>query len=117
LALCQRYYYKLGATGATASSPFGVGFIDTTTTAIVATYFPVPLRAVPTALEQSGTAADYRIRRTGTAIVCSSVPTFFSATTQSAASTFTVATTQTVGQAAFGANANTDAYLAWSAEL
>ena len=117
LALCQRYYYKTVG-GATNSSPLGIGFVDTTTTAVVATYFPIAMRTDPASLEQTGTSGDYRVRRTGSSVVCSSVPTFFSATTNSAASVFTVASGLTAGQGCLGGTvtANTG-YLAWSAEL
>jgi hypothetical protein len=116
LALCQRYYCRITA-GPQTNSPFGVGFIDTATTAVVGTFFPVEMRTEPTALEQSGTAGDYRIRRTGTSINCTAVPTFFTSTKISASTTFTVGTSQTVGQACFGANSTSAAYLGWSAEL
>ena len=117
LALCQRYYFKTVG-GATNSSPLGIGFVDTTTTAVVATYFPITMRTDPASLEQTGTAGDYRVRRTGSSVACSSVPTFFSATTNSAASVFTVASGLTAGQGCLGGTvtANTG-YLAWSAEL
>jgi hypothetical protein len=117
LALCQRYYFKtLG--GATNSSPLGVGFSDTTTAAIVATYFPVEMRTDPTSVETSGTATEYRVRRAGSSTVCSVVPSFFSTTKNSAGTTFTVASGLTAGQGCFGGTvaANTG-YLAWSAEL
>jgi hypothetical protein len=117
LALCQRYYYKL--VGAGTSSPLSIGFVESSTTAICATFFPVELRVKPTALEQTGTASNYRVRYGGGgATACSSVPSFWEATKTSAATLFTVASGLTSGQAAFGANNIADTpYLAWSAEL
>jgi hypothetical protein len=117
LALCQRYYFKITG-GATTSSPLGVGFCDTTTVAVVATYFPVAMRTDPTAVETTGTAGDYRVRRASTSTVCSVVPAFFSTTTNSAATSFTVASGLSAGAGVFGATvtANTG-FLAWSAEL
>ena len=117
LALCQRYYFKTIG-GATTSSPLGVGFIDTATTAVVATYFPVEMRTDPAAVETNGTASDYRVRRTGGSTVCSAVPSFFSTTRNSGATTFTVASGLTTGQAAFGGTSSANVgFLAWSAEL
>jgi len=117
LALCQRYYFKITG-GASSSCPFGVGFIDTSTTAVISTSFPVEMRTDPTSLEQNGTAGNYRIRRAGTAVNCSAVPTFFASTKSSAASTFTVGSAQTTGQSCFGGNTTSNTgFLAWSAEL
>jgi hypothetical protein len=115
--LCQRYYFKITG-GASSSCPFGVGFIDTSTTAVISTSFPVEMRTDPTSLEQDGTAGNYRIRRAGTAVNCSAVPTFFASTKSSAASTFTVGSAQTTGQSCFGGNTTSNTgFLAWSAEL
>jgi len=115
--LCQRYYFKTTG-GATNSSPLSVGFVDTTTTAIVANYFPIEMRTDPTAVETTGTAADYRIRRAGGSTACSAVPSFFSTTRTSGATVFTVASGLTAGQGVLGGtvSANTG-FLAWSAEL
>ena len=117
LALCQRYYFKTSG-GPTNSAPLGVGFIDSSTVAVVSTYFPVDMRTAPTSLEQSGTAGHYRVRRTGSGVNCSVVPSFFSATSNSAASSFTVASGLTAGQACLGGTTTADTgFLAWSAEL
>jgi hypothetical protein len=116
LALCQRYYYKLQAS-ATANS-LGVGFNDSTTAALVINTFPVSMRTNPTALEQTGTAGDYSIRYSGANVAnCSSVPTFVNATVSTAATNLTVSSGLTAGQGMFARAVNTNAYLAWSAEL
>jgi hypothetical protein len=116
LALCQRYYYKIIATG--TDSPFSMGSVTTTTVADIVVPFPVSMRTAPTALEQSGTAGDYRVRTQGTDTVCSSVPTFVNtATTTTSPVRFTVASGLTAGNAAIARSVNSSAYLAWSAEL
>jgi hypothetical protein len=80
-------------------------------------FFPVSMRIAPTALEQSGTATDYSVRHAGTFTACSSVPTFFNASKNSASTQLTVASGLTAGQGSFLRPVNTSAYLAWSAEL
>ena len=41
-------------------------------------HFPVPMRIAPTALEQSGSASDYKVRR-DTTKSCTAVPAFIDA--------------------------------------
>ena len=116
LALCQRYYYKNKAD--TTNSTFGSGFNDTTTTAFSVLSFPVSMRDAPSALEQTGTASNYRLR-TGSAVsaTCNSVPTFVGSSTDSAWTKFFVASGLTAGQGAIVRANSTAAFLAWSAEL
>lgn len=111
--MCQRYYYR-STYQVTARQ--GAGFVDTTTTAILAIPFPVSMRTRPTALEQSGTAGDYTIAVGGSNVVCTSVPTHLSAFTE-AGTIILTASGLTVGQGALLRPANTNAYLGWSAEL
>jgi hypothetical protein len=114
LALCQRYYYKIsGTTGET----FGSGYNESTTLAASHILFPTQMRTNPTALEQSGTAADYRVMHGGTATACSSVPIFITASNSGTRSRFTVASGLTAGQGSISGAAASGAYLAWSAEL
>ena len=117
LQLCQRYYYRIISPVAN-NNDFGVGFNNNTTQSTLITPFPVPMRSSPTALEQSGTAADYQIIYLATAATCSAVPIFAIANLNLARSTFTVASGLTAGQGSAGrAGVNTTAYLGWSAEL
>jgi hypothetical protein len=119
LALCQRYYYKV-VTESAASKPLAPnGFVDSTTTAFCWTQFPVEMRISATALEQTGTAANYQVRYTGgTSANCSSVPTFNTGNTWGARSVFTTAAVLTSGQAVgLQTSATAGIYLAWSAEL
>jgi hypothetical protein len=115
LALCQRYYYKLLPD---QYGVLGTAFIKTSTTAEINTFFPITMRTAATALDQSGTAADYNIAYANTSTNCSSVPTFSIATINGAASIFTVASGLTVGQAGAGRRIGvSNGFLAWSSEL
>jgi hypothetical protein len=116
LALCQRYYYKSTVTA--TNQTFGSGYNPTTTLSRVLTPFPVPMRDVPTLLEQTGTASDYRVQHGNTATNCSSVPSFSANTTNIiGSSVFTVSSGLTAGQGSTGLSNVTTAFLAWSAEL
>jgi hypothetical protein len=116
LALCQRYYYKIKAEG--VASTFAVGFCQNTTTAVGMTTFPTTMRIAPTALEQSGTAGDYRVFITG-GTTCSAVPALASATGSpfSVSTSYTVASGLTANSGAYLQAVNSSAFLAWSAEL
>jgi hypothetical protein len=115
LALCQRYYYRMQAAG--ANSFFGSGFNESTTVQQTLTVFPVSMRATPSSLEQSGTAGDYRINNLTVSTACSVVPSFNGADTFSARTQMQVASGLTAGQGSLGRALNSNAYLAWSAEL
>jgi len=118
LALAQRYYYKVVTTAAAAEALSPSGFVETTTTAYCWTPFTVPMRIAPSAIEQTGTAANYVLRGGGTTVSCSSVPTFDIASVWGARSVFTVASGLTVGQSiAAQTAAAAGIYLAWSSEL
>jgi hypothetical protein len=116
LALCQRYYFKIQATG--DNSIFGMGMGTSTTVADCLINFPVPMRTAPSALEQSGTASQYRLRQGATEITCSAVPSFvFTATQTTSSVRGTVASGLTAASAIPLRSTGSDAYLAWSAEL
>jgi hypothetical protein len=118
LALCQRYYYRVQALGA-GTKLTETGYAVATTLAFMKNPFQVRMRAAPSALEQSGTATDYVIERcgAGTFTTCSAVPTINSASTWSGETTFTVASGLVNSNAGSVYGNNTNAYLAWSAEL
>jgi hypothetical protein len=119
--LCQRYYYRTTAEAAGAIMG-GAGYAVNTTVARGIDYFPVTMRIAPTALEQTGTATDYRVFGGGAvATVCSAVPTFNSATVNWGRTSMTVAAGLTTYNgsnhgAALGLSAPFP-YLGWSAEL
>jgi len=77
------------------------------------------MRAIPTALEQSGTAADYTILGTSS-FTCSSVPVIGSSGTNTTYGTVNfTASGLTAGQASQCSSSSgvSTAYLGWSAEL
>jgi hypothetical protein len=116
LQLCQRYYYKIQANA--SGYLFGTGFNSSTTVARAYIPFPVNFRTEATALEQSGTAADYQVfHGASTQTACSAVPVFSSATLNAGAINFTVASGLTAGQGSFIRSNSTSGYLGFSAEL
>jgi hypothetical protein len=117
LAMCQRYYYRIAAEGSSVVY-MAQGQAESTTAAVGISFFPVSMRTAPSALEQTGTATDYRIRIDATNVTFSSVPTFGVATTYSASTNCTVASGLTAGKAlSIRPNTSAVAYLGWSAEL
>jgi hypothetical protein len=116
LALCRRYYFRIQPNA--ADVVLGSGFNTTTLLSSIFTPFHVELRVVPTAIETSGVAADYKILHTTITTVCNAVPAHSTlSTTDGAVVVFSVAAGMTGGQGSFGATADTGGYLAWSAEL
>ena len=122
LALCQRYYFR-NFPGAVNASLNSIGWCNGATFAELAGSFPVTMRIAPTALEQSGTAGNYKIIAASGTADCSSVPIFstFLGTTQNGFGLrFTVASGLTDGRGAHGLTGGTtgaSGYLGWSAEL
>jgi len=114
LDLCMRYYYK---TVPITSGRFGVGFTSGTTVADILVNFPTTMRSEPTALEQSGTAANYVLVHGATSTASSAVPVFQGATNQAGSIRITVASGLTLGQGCMLRSLNTSGYVAWSAEL
>ena len=117
LALCQRYYYRAKSTK--EDYGFGVAFIESATVSGLLIPFPVPMRTIPSALEQSGTAGDYRVRAAGGTRTCSAVPTISASITTEylGGVAATVASGQTAGWAGYMRATNSNAFLGWSAEL
>jgi hypothetical protein len=117
LAMCQRYYFRTSP-GA-AQRVFGTGFNQQTTLATALVVFPVEMRIRPTALEQSGTAADYAIGHgNGTETALNGVPTFGGYTTNRGGTVSgTVASGLTAGQGNYFIANGSAGYLGWSAEL
>lgn len=113
--LCQRYYFKLGP--GIAGSRLASGFNTSTTIGNYVVNFPTRMRVAPTAIETSGTAADYEIAYTTTSTACSAVPTYQAGTDMSAGIAATVSSGLTAGQGSLLRLTGTAGYLAWSAEL
>ena len=117
LARCQRYYFRWNA-GGNSVAFCGGAFNNGTSNSDGVFTFPVRMRIAPTALEQSGTAANYKI--IGTAGDCSSVPIFLSANVDNIRVRFTNPSNLTSGDCStLGASSTTgaNAFLGWSAEL
>jgi len=116
LQRCSRYYWKALANNNEFFPNMGMADTDGNTV-ILNTQFPVRMRDAPSALEQTGTASDYKIRRSTTA-TCTSVPAFGHATVDQAATNFIKSSHGFGdGSAVRCMGGATDAYLAWSAEL
>jgi hypothetical protein len=115
LAECQRYYFRVIPT---SSGRIGTGFNSSTAGALFNVYFPTEMRVAPTALEQSGTAADYAVAHGNFATTnLSAVATYIQGSRTNATLVTTVASGLTAGQGSMLLANNTNAYLAWSAEL
>jgi hypothetical protein len=114
LQLCQRYYQRLYANN---TQKFALARNPNTTEAYGVIPFYVPMRVAPSALEQSGTAANYSINHGLTVTTCSAVPAINTATLNNIEVYFTVASGLTAGQASVLRSVAPDQYLGWSAEL
>jgi hypothetical protein len=117
LALCQRYYYRVSAID---NRYYGSGQVSNTgTTAVISVPFPVTMRVVPTALDQTGTASNYKMSQASTANVsCTSVPTLAGNGTEFLGAVAYTASSLggTAGQMTMGST-NGTGYLGFSAEL
>ena len=114
LARCQRYYYRLSAD---SGRTFCVGYNQNTTVTRNIIHFPVTMRSAPTALEQTGTASNYRILTGTTATSCSAVPTLNSTTVGTGEIQATVASGLTAGQGNCLESNASGTYLGFTAEL
>ena len=115
LARCQRYYFKQQATK--ADDFFGSGYVSSSGGALSFNTFPVQMRTTPSALEQSGTAGDYRVAYRGTTKTCDAVPAISGASIWGARTSLSVSSGLTTGDGCMARSTNSDAFLAWSAEL
>ena len=118
LQLCQRYYYRVQSTA--NSQIITSSYNDTTTVARGVFTFPVTMRSVPAALDQSSTAANYAVSTTAGFTNCSLIPGLASASQYVSSINFTVASGLTAGQGSqlfSGSASGASAYLGWSAEL
>jgi hypothetical protein len=119
LAMCQRYYYQIkGSDTALNTGIYGYGFSQSTAVGRAVINFPVTMRSIPSALEQSGTANHYRvILGSSGSTDCSAVPTYTSASVLMADISWTVASGATANQGILFMSNNASSYLAWGAEL
>lgn len=118
LRRCQRYYYRTGPYSAGPQS-YGAGYCSTTSNARISISFPVTLRTAPTALEASGASGtNFAVANLAVTTLCTSQPTFYTATNNTAVVNFITGATLTAGGGALGANNGVaTGYLAWNVEL
>jgi hypothetical protein len=116
LAACQRYYHRISSTG-TDLLAWGAAY--NTSVARYSVPFPVTMRIKPTALEQSGTASDYAFGISGvTSVTCTGAPFFSAASVNLATFNASIpANSVTTYHPVTLDSRNSNAYLAWSAEL
>ena len=114
LNLCLRYYYRFTAS---ANTYIGTGITYTVSNALLNFPFPVPMRTSPSALEQTGTASNYRVLSQGGSLYTgTAVPTFDGANITNATVGMTSLSNFVQGQSCLG-NLTSASYLGWSAEL
>ncbi len=114
LQLAQRYYYRFTAS---ANTYIGTGITYTVSNALLIFQFPVPMRASPSALEQTGTASNYRVLSQGGSLYTgTAVPTFDGANITAGTVGMTSLNNFVQGQSCLG-NLTNASYLGWSAEL
>ena len=101
-----------------ANEVYGIGMSDNDGTNIYAMInFPVRMRDAPTGIDQSGSAADYRVRR-DTTKACSGVPTFVEASEHYCRVNFPSASHGWgTGQMLWCMSAGSSGYLGFGAEL
>jgi hypothetical protein len=116
LRKCQRYYYKLEAAG--AGPLLAVGGCQTTTLARLETVFPVAMRTRPTAVETTGTPANYQLLHGNDAETALTAISYSGLTNgQYGSLQVTVASGLTAGLIARLNRAAGTPYVGWSAEL
>lgn len=118
--LCYRYYYRTTQSGGVGIRFAISGQASNATNALVYVQFLVPMRIAPSALEQTGNAADYRISNGAVAWNLSAVPAYSASGTNTFAAISCTASTATSsgGQSiSLSTAVTTPAYLGWSAEL
>jgi hypothetical protein len=114
LMLCQRYYFRQYAN---SGQSFGLGFVYTGNTFLLMAPFPVPMRAAPASLDQTGTASNYQVFE-NVNVTLNSVPTINSATTnlQGIATGTSASGLDNLNPVLWRSN-GTNIYLGWNAEL
>jgi hypothetical protein len=115
LAKCYRYYYRVTTTG--IQQVLAAGYNTSTTVSRFIMHFPVPMRAAPALLEQSGTAGNYGVFNAATITTCTGVPTYQTSSQFSGQITTTTGATLVAGQGSILGSLTAGAYLAWTAEI
>jgi hypothetical protein len=116
LAACQRYYQRV-----LASSTFtrwAVAYVTSTTAANAPFTFPVTMRVAPSAIDTTGTAANYQLTNaTGSGLALNAVPAINDSSTTHINIYCTVASGLVAGNATGFMSTTASAYVGWSAEL
>ena len=114
LALCQRFYYRIQST-----AYHGPAFSNATNVnGRCLVKMPQTMRVAPSSLEQSGTAADYRILFSGVLTNCSAVPTFDNSSVDTVAVLWSATAGHTAGQGGAFSSNTTNGFLGFGgAEL
>jgi hypothetical protein len=117
LSQCQRYYFKSVAAG--SALPFFFAYNNDATTVRGVIYFPQTMRIGPSAMETTGTAADYAVLAAAGSANLNAVPTLAQVQPDCATVQGTVASGLTTGQASImrSGSAATNSYLGFTAEL
>jgi hypothetical protein len=116
---CYRYYYRIDFGGGLKYVGYGQVDNDDVNMPAICNVFPEQMRTAPTALEQSGTAGNYKVREALT-YECTAVPTFNNASTWNATVTFKrsgITSSNGFAQGELLKCGGIAGYLAWSAEL
>jgi len=114
LKKCQRYFYKEAIGDGLA---YFTGYNTSTTSARGLFYHPTTMRTTPTAISQTGTAANYKVGHANTETTCSAVPSFNHATPNYTAIVFTVSSGLTTGQGSQGRSGNSASFISIDTEL
>ena len=114
LKKCQRYFYKEAIGDGLA---YFTGYNTASTSARGLFYHPTTMRTTPTAIEQTGTAANYKVGHANTETACSAVPSFNHATPNYTAIVFTVSSGLTTGQGSQGRSGNSASFISIDTEL
>ena len=114
LKKCQRYFYKEAIGDGLA---YFTGYNTSSTSARGLFYHPTTMRTTPTAIEQTGTAANYKVGHANTETTCSAVPSFNHATPNYTAIVFTVSSGLTTGQGSQCRSGNSASFISIDTEL
>jgi len=119
LALAQRYYYRLNATGATSYPVFGFGWANASNNLIIHSQFPVTMRTKPSSIDTSSmsTFAWEFGNSSGNTPTSITIDTNYSGTDMGVVNVVKTSAFTVNQQYRLEGSATSSAYLGWSAEL
>ena len=116
LASCQRYYFRWTPTA--IAQVAGTGYASLATSAQISVQFPVPMRALVSSVEHSGTPADYSVLHQNNVAICNAAPGISSGGFTGVRLALNVAAgVLTVGNGVMLYAQNANAFLGFSADL